>query len=82
MLGIIQMKMKQNENGTQIFRNAPDNEELSSPSFIMSPWLLKKTSIQDDPSGKQCYAWGDSDKRPTPIPSFLRKGMGGEQHLP
>jgi len=68
MLYIIQMKMEQNENGRQW--NVPNNEELSSPSFIMSPWLVKKTCIQGDPGGKQWCFWRDSDKRPTPIHSM------------
>ena len=63
--------------GGKVFRNAPDNEELSSQSFKMSPWLVKKTCIQGEPGGKQCCFWMDFDKRPTPIPSYLRKGRGG-----
>ena len=71
------MKMEQNEMGGKVLRNAPDNEELSSPSFILSPWLVKKTCVQDDPAGKQCCFWRDSEKRPTPLPSCLCKGRGG-----
>ena len=63
--------------GGKVFRNAPGNEELSSPRFIMSPLLVKKTSIQGQPGGKQCCFWRDSDKIPTPIPSCLHKGRGG-----
>ena len=59
--------------GGKVSRNVPNNEELSSPSFIMSLWLVKKTCIQGDPGGKQCYYWRDSDKRPKPIPSCLHK---------
>ena len=55
--------------GGQVFRNAPDNEKLSSPSFIMSPWLVKEACIQSDPGGKHWCFWRDSDKRPTPKPS-------------
>ena len=57
-------------------RNAPDNEGLSSPCFIMSPWLVMKTCIQRDPGGKQCCFWRDFDQRPTPIPSCLHIGRG------
>ena len=57
--------------------NAPGNEKLSSPSFIMSPWLVKKTCIQGDPGGKQCCFWRDSDKIPTTIPFCLHKGRVG-----
>ena len=64
------------------FRNAPDNEELSIPSFIMSPWLAKKTCIQGNPGGKQCCFWRDSDKIPTPLPSWLGKGGGGRGSAP
>ena len=39
--------------GGKVSRNVPNNEELSSPSFMMSPWLVKKTCIQGDPGGKQ-----------------------------
>ena len=56
--------------GGKVSRNAPDNEELSRPSFIMSPWLVKEACIQGDPGGKQRCYWRDSDKRPTPIPSM------------
>ena len=75
MLCIIQMKM-----GGKVSRNAPDNEKLSSPSFIMSPWLVKKTCIQGYPGCKQCCFRRDSEKGPTPIPSTQREG-GGDQHL-
>ena len=67
--------------GGKVSRNAPDNEELSSPNFIMSAWLAKKTFIQGDTGGMQYCFWRDSDKRPTPIPSCLHKGWGGDQHL-
>ena len=63
--------------GGKDYRNAPNNNELSSPSFIMSLWLVKKTGIHGATGGKQCSFWGDSDKRPTPIPSCLHKGRGG-----
>ena len=63
--------------GGKVFRNAPENEELSSPGFIMSPWLVKKTCIQGDSGGKQCCFWNDSDKIPTPMPSCLLKVRGG-----
>ena len=63
--------------GGKVSRNAPDNEELPSPSFIMSPWFEKMTHIQGDSGGKQGCFWRDSDKRPTPIPSCLHKGGGG-----
>ena len=56
--------------GGKVSRNVPNNEELSSPSFIMSPWLVKKTCIQGDPGGNQWCFWRESDKRPTPIPSM------------
>ena len=52
MLCIIQMKMEPEEMGGKVLRNAPDNKEFSSPSFIMSPWFVKKTYIQGDPGGK------------------------------
>ena len=35
--------------GGKVYWNAQDNEELSSPSFIMSPWLVKNTCIKGDP---------------------------------
>ena len=54
--------------GGKVSRNVPENEELSSPSFIMSPWLVKKTCIQGDPGGKQCGFWWNSDKRPRHYP--------------
>ena len=41
--------------GGKVSRNAQDIEELSRPSFIMSPWLVKKTCIHGDLGGKQCY---------------------------
>ena len=63
--------------GGKVSRNAPENEGLSSPSFKISPWRVKKTCIQGDPDGKQCCFWRDSDKRPTPMPSCIHKGMGG-----
>ena len=62
------------EMGGKVSRNAPDNEELSSSSFIMSPWLVKKTCIQGDTGGKHCCFW------PTPIPFCLHKERGN-QHL-
>ena len=63
--------------GGKVLRNAPDNEELSSPSFIMSHWLAKKICIQGDPGGKQCCFWRHSDKIPTPILSCQCKGREG-----
>ena len=54
-----------------VSRNVSNNEKLSRPSFIMSPWLVKKTCIHGDPCGKQCYFWRDSEKRPTSIPNSV-----------
>ena len=64
--------------GGKVSRNAPDNEEPSRPSFIMSPWLVKKTCIQGDPNGKQWCFLRDSDKIPTSTPSIIG---GVDQHL-
>ena len=63
-----------------VSRNVSNNEELSRPSFIMSPWLVKKTCIHSDPGGKQCYFGRDSDKRPTPLPYPLVYIKAGEEH--
>ena len=61
--------------GGKVLRNALDNEDLSSPSFIMLPWNVKKTCIQGDPGGKQCCFWRDSDKKGThPYPLVYAKG--------
>ena len=69
--------------GDKVSRNAPNNEKLSSPNFIISPWLVKKTCIQGDPGGKQWFFWRDSDKRPTPIPIPITvKGGGGGGSAP
>ena len=38
--------------GSKVSMNAPDNEELSSQSFIMSPWLIKKTCILGGPGAE------------------------------
>ena len=65
--------------GGKVFNNVSNNEELSSPRFIMSPWLIKKTCIQGYPGGKQWCFGRDSDKRFTLIPSTQREG--GDQHL-
>ena len=66
--------------GGKVFRNAQDNEDFSSPSFIMSPCLVKKTCIQGDSGGKQFCFWNNSEKIPTPIHSCLLKGRR-DQHL-
>ena len=52
MLYIIQMKINRIKMGGKVSSNALNNEELSSPSFIMSPWPVKKTCTQGDPGGK------------------------------
>ena len=67
--------------GGKVSRNAPDNEQSSSPSFTMSPWLVKKACIQGDPGGKQRCFRRDSEERPTPIPSCLHEGGGAAPSL-
>ena len=62
--------------GGKISRNAPDNEDLPSPSFIMSPGLVKKTCIQCDPGGNQCCSGGILTKDPHPYPLVYVKGRG------
>ena len=65
--------------GGKVSRNSPDNEELSSPNFIKSPWLVKKTWIK---GGKQGSFWADCDKKnPHPYPLVYIKGGRGDQDL-
>ena len=45
--------------GGKVSRNVSNNEELSSPSFIMSPCLVKQICIQGYPGGKQRCFWRD-----------------------
>ena len=71
MLCIVQIKMEQNKMGGKVSRNDPDNEELSSPSFIIKPWLVKKTCIKGYPGG------GIQTKDPHPYPLVYLKGGGG-----
>ena len=65
--------------GGKVSRIAPDNEELSNPSFIMSTWFEEKTCIQGDLGGKQCGCDRDFEekKKRKNIPSCLNKGGGG-----
>ena len=63
--------------GSIVARNVSNNEELSSPTFIMSPWLVKKTCILGYLGGQQWCFWRDSDQRLTPIPSTQREERGG-----
>ena len=65
--------------GGKVSRNAPDNEDLTSPSFIMLPWFLKNTCLQSDPGGNKCCFWKDSDKWPTHIPYTSLQGPPGPQ---
>ena len=61
----------------KVFRNVPDNEQSFSPSFTMSPWLVKKACIQGDPGGKQSCFRKNYEERPTSIPCCLHEGGWG-----
>ena len=51
-----------------VSRNVQDDEELSIPSFIMLPWLVKKTCMHGDPDGKQCFSGEILTKDAHPYP--------------